>query len=528
MRSRISSATERTSSPGATDFISRRIIPRFCMSARTASATPGYCTFTATVRPSSRRALYTCPIDAAAIGTGSKVSKTSSSFSPYSRSMTRFMSLTETFGAASRSSASLAWNASWCSGGTSPTSRKLMTCPSFIAAPFIVPSAATICSAVSICRFSSACARSSSSRPTLATRVPSCLAPCPAASLPTRAARAHREVGRFSLATRGSLRGGRIREPERLMGHMDPKVVPAQTLARIAGRAWGVATTEEMLRAGLTSDQIKSRVRSGALIREHRGVYRVGHRAPSVEARYMAAVKAGGDGAVLCGDAAAHHFRLLRGPAPPPEVMTPGNRRITGVTTRRSTRIERTTWRRIPVLTVPRILVEMAGTHSFDDLGYACHQAHVLHHVSPEQVEAVLRRHPNAKDIAKLRAILWGDAPIMLSKLERAFRKLLRDAGLPLPITNRPAGAHYVDCRWPDRALTLELDSYRYHATRHALELDRRRDREAYARGDQVRRYTYGDVIERPKTVLAELQPLLTRDPGTMSSRPSGQRTHAL
>jgi hypothetical protein len=66
-----------------------------------------------------------------------------------------------------------------------------------------------------------------------------------------------------------------------------------------------------------------------------------------------------------------------------------------------------------------------------------------------------------------------------------------------------------VDCRWPEHRLTVELDSYRFHASRHAWENDRRREREAYARGDQFRRYTYGDVFELPKTVLTELTPLL-------------------
>ena len=66
------------------------------------------------------------------------------------------MSEKRTFGAASRSLPSLRWNSSRCSSGTSPTSRKLITCPSFIAAPFIVPSAATICSAASRLRRSSA------------------------------------------------------------------------------------------------------------------------------------------------------------------------------------------------------------------------------------------------------------------------------------------------------------------------------------------------------------------------------------
>ena len=51
------------------------------------------------------------------------------------------MSSKRTFGAASRSSPSLRWNSSRCSSGTRPTSRNDITWPSFIAAPFIVPSA---------------------------------------------------------------------------------------------------------------------------------------------------------------------------------------------------------------------------------------------------------------------------------------------------------------------------------------------------------------------------------------------------
>jgi hypothetical protein len=300
-------------------------------------------------------------------------------------------------------------------------------------------------------------------------------------------------------------------------------------MASVAGRAHGVATKRELLDAGLSRKEIEHRARTGALIRVHPGVYRVGHRAPSVEATYLAAVKACGKDAKLSGAAAAHLFRLTRGPAPPPEVTCPTERDVAGVITHRTRRrLGSTTWRGIAVISVPEVLLELAGTHSFDDLAYACHQARVLHHTNPEHVKPALDRHPATKGAAKLRAILWGDAPIILSKLERAFRKLLRDAGLALPITNRPAGGHYVDCRWPDHHLTVELDSYRYHATRHAFELDRRREREAYARGDQFRRYTYGDVIERPHIVIAELRPLLLRaaprDPGPRTPPRSAAR----
>jgi hypothetical protein len=46
--------------------------------------------------------------------------------------------------------------------------------------------------------------------------------------------------------------------------------------------------------------------------------------------------------------------------------------------------------------------------------------------------------------------------------------------------------------------LTVELDSYTYYRSRYAWEQDRRREREAYARGDQLRRSTYGEVSQRP------------------------------
>lgn len=110
---------------------------------------------------------------------------------------------------------------------------------------------------------------------------------------------------------------------------------------------------------------------------------------------------------------------------------------------------------------------------------------------------------------AGLRRILGGDVPVTLSKLEVRFLDRLREAGLMLAEANRPAGGRRVDCRWPDQRLTVELDSYRYHSSRHAWEQDRRRELEARARGDNFPRYTYGDVFEQPEAMLAELRELL-------------------
>jgi hypothetical protein len=224
----------------------------------------------------------------------------------------------------------------------------------------------------------------------------------------------------------------------------------------------------------------------------------------------MAAVKAGGEGALLSGLAAAHLLGLIKGRPPRPEITTPTERRIAGIATTRSKQACRNhaaKWRGIPTTTVPRTLIDIAPRLSPDRLARACHEAGVLHRTTPRQVEQILRH--NAPGATKLKAILRGDTKVLLSKLERKFLQRLTEASLPLPETNKPAGGRRVDCRWPEHKLTVELDSYTYHSSRDAWENDRRREREAYARSDQFRRYTWGDVFDAPAQMMSELGALL-------------------
>jgi hypothetical protein len=262
----------------------------------------------------------------------------------------------------------------------------------------------------------------------------------------------------------------------------------------------------------VSRDEIRTRLDRGSLVVEYPGVYRVGHRAPSVEASYLAAVWACGDDAFLRGRAAAYLLALLKGQPPPPEVMAPTKRSIEGIVTCRYRSLHRDEvmrWRGIPMTTVARTLVDLAPVLSLEELARACHEAGVRHRTAPRHVEAVLRRRPNAPGAAKLRAVMNGDARVLLSKLESAFIALLREDELPLPRTNRPAGGYRVDCRWPDHCLTVELDSYRYHNSRHSWEQDRQREREARARGDDFRRHTWGDVFEDSAFMRADLRALL-------------------
>lgn len=295
-------------------------------------------------------------------------------------------------------------------------------------------------------------------------------------------------------------------------------------IERHATRQHGVVARRQLLADGVAEEAIDRRIDAALLWPRYPGVYRVGHRAESVLADYMAAVLACGDGALLDDLAAAHLHRLVKRGPPEPAVLTPTERRIDGIATTRCRNIgavASTRVRRIPVLTVPETIVAVAGTLDEEALARVCHEAGVLYRTTPAMVDAVLRRHPAARGAATLKAIMRGDVKVSLSKLERIFLQLLRDHGLPLPQTNVRAGSHRVDCRWPEHRLTVELDGWRFHNSRHSWEQGNRRRREARRRGDEFRRYSWTDVVEEPAAMLDELRELLGL---SRPSAPAGRR----
>ena len=78
-------------------------IPPLERSLSTAAATLGCCTFTATARPSWRRARCTCPMEALAMGTSLHWAKSSSGGAPSSATMSARTSAGDDCGVAARS-----------------------------------------------------------------------------------------------------------------------------------------------------------------------------------------------------------------------------------------------------------------------------------------------------------------------------------------------------------------------------------------------------------------------------------------
>src|SRR3954469_24308192 len=275
-----------------------------------------------------------------------------------------------------------------------------------------------------------------------------------------------------------------------------------EILARLAQKAHGNVSRAEMLRSGISKREIWSRLQKGTLIRQYPGVYRVGHAAPSADASFMAAVKACGNDAALGGCAGAYLLELIKGRVPKPEVYAPTERRVKGIKTHRGRRAT-TKVRGIPVTTPAETLVDLAAVLPAEALARACHEAGVKYRTTPRQVEAVLKRRPTAPGAKKLRAILGGDTPVTLSEMERLALAGVREAGLPPPQANRVASARRVDLRWPGR-LTVELTSYQFHNSRHSWERDHERRREARARDEEFRTYTWVDVTEQRDEMIVE------------------------
>src|SRR3978361_1890235 len=93
-------------------------------------------------------------------------------------------------------------------------------------------------------------------------------------------------------------------------------------VAAVAARQHGVVTQRQLREAGMGRAAISRRTASGRLHRLHQGVYAIGYPVASREGRWMAAVLASGDGAVLSHMSAAALWELLRPMDGPVDVST--------------------------------------------------------------------------------------------------------------------------------------------------------------------------------------------------------------
>jgi very-short-patch-repair endonuclease len=287
-------------------------------------------------------------------------------------------------------------------------------------------------------------------------------------------------------------------------------------LAELAEVQHGVVSIRQLLGPlGYSQAAVSRAVAAGRLHRLHRGVYAVGHPHVSVAGMCLAAVLAGGPGALLSHASAAWLWEISnRGPAPF-EVTAPVPRRP-----RPSIRLhharnidaeDRYVLDHIPVTALPRTLLDFAATSPRHRLERALEisEQRGLFDLGP--VEAVLARNVGHAGAGRLRRALgiYRPSSVLRSKLERRFLEGVRRAGLPMPSTNIDVGGYELDVYWPQERFVVELDVYETHGTHAAFENDRLRQEDLLLLGIGMTRVTGPRFDREPQTVIERVARLL-------------------
>jgi predicted transcriptional regulator of viral defense system len=272
-------------------------------------------------------------------------------------------------------------------------------------------------------------------------------------------------------------------------------------LAKFAAGHHGVVSVRQLRELGFDRDAIARRVQSGRLHRLYRGVYAVGHTIVDWRGRYLAAVLACGNGAVLSHRSAGALWGMRPSAAARIDVTvvhTSGVRSTSAIVVHRSRRpSEALVLDAIPVTTAGRTLADLATALPRRQLEKAAEMAEALRlHVDIDPA------HPGAKRLAE---ILDGHdlGSTTRSPLEDDFLALCDRYEIPRPLVNTIVEGYEVDFCWREERLIVETDG-RHHLTRAAFEDDRARDALLTSIGWRVMRFT-GRQVRRASEEVAAL-----------------------
>jgi very-short-patch-repair endonuclease len=280
-------------------------------------------------------------------------------------------------------------------------------------------------------------------------------------------------------------------------------------ISDLATRQYGVVSRKQLRDAGLSDDAIDRRVKSRRLIRMHRGVYALGHRALKPEAHWLAAVLACGDGAALSHATAAELWGIRSSASSFVDVVVPhrtGRARRKGIRVHTTEHLDTTTHRGIPVTTPARTLLDLATILPKPALERAVEEA------EKQRLDCTgIERFAGRPGAGRLFAELGRAHPNTKSEFERAFLRFCASRGLPRPTPNALVEGLEVDFSWPSLDVVVEADSFAHHGTRQAFERDRQRDAILAAQGMRTARFTVRQVRDRPDEVERALRGLGVR-----------------
>jgi very-short-patch-repair endonuclease len=293
----------------------------------------------------------------------------------------------------------------------------------------------------------------------------------------------------------------------------------------LAARQHGVISRKQLLAAGLSSDEIDSRISRGRLHRTWRGVYAVGRPQLTLRGWWMAAVLTCGGNAVLSHDTAAALWGIramkegFTEDRPPTviHISVPGSTACSriGIRFHRRTRLpdaDQTRRDRIPVTSPARTLIDLGTRLNDAVLEVAVNEADRLGLIDPESLRVSVERHRGVDGVPALRRLLDKRTFTLTdSDLERSFMRLIDRSGLSRPLTQQQVNGFRVDFFWPELGLVVETDGLRYHRTPTQQSRDRIRDQAHAATGLTVLRFTHAQISFEPGHVVRTLREVAGR-----------------
>jgi very-short-patch-repair endonuclease len=272
----------------------------------------------------------------------------------------------------------------------------------------------------------------------------------------------------------------------------------------------GVVTRRQLLALGMPSPTIRARLKAGRLHRLGPGVYAVGRPDIGRLGQLMAATLACGPGARLSHRSAGELWRISPRAQGWIDISVPSGslHRLHGIRLHRrvefgTTRIVRG----IPVADPISVLIDLAAELPTDEVEDAVNEADRRDLIRTHRLRPALDTELSRPGVGRLKRVLDSQTfSRAANALERRFLAIVRDAGLPVPATQRRLGRYRVDFFWPDLGFVVETDSLRHHRTAAEQAVDLGRD-QAHARaGLRTLRFTHSQVFHRPEHVRAVLR----------------------
>jgi very-short-patch-repair endonuclease len=269
----------------------------------------------------------------------------------------------------------------------------------------------------------------------------------------------------------------------------------------------GVVTRRDLEGLGFSREAIDHRLETGRLHLISRGVYAVGRPELTPRGRWMAAVLACGDAAMLSHRSAAELWGIGYEERGRIDVTVSRRREIhrAGLKVRMRPKLpEGSMVRRfgIPVTNPVQTLIDLATELKVMRLERAVNEADKLDLVDPEALRRALDAYGGMPGVKTLRTMLDRHTfRLSDSDLEILFRPLALAAGFPLPLTKHRVLGYEADFWFPDHGLVVETDGLRYHRTPAQQARAAKRDQKHTAAGFRVLRFTHWQIAHAPDEV---------------------------